>query len=57
MSQFEGNNFWYLGIRLSGPNSRVAQNQKTPTVTERKAPMPKLLGTSQIPLTQNGWVW
>ena len=57
MSQFEGNNFWYLGRRLSGPSSRVAQNQKTPTVTERKAPMPKLLGTSQIPLTQNGWVW
>ena len=34
MSRFEGNNFSYLGIRLSGPSSRVAQNQKTPTVTE-----------------------
>ena len=42
--------------------SRVAQNQKTPIVTKPRAPMPKparvwLLGTSQTPLTQNGWVW
>ena len=41
MSQFEGNNFWYLGIRLSSPRSRVNQNQKIPTVTKRRAPMPK----------------
>ena len=36
MYQFEKNNFWCLGICLSGPNSRVA-----PTVNERREPMPK----------------
>jgi hypothetical protein len=41
MSQFEGNNFWTIGTCLSGSRSRVAQNQRTPTVTERRAPMPK----------------
>ena len=41
MSQFEGNIFWYLGICLSGPSNRVALNQKTPIVTEQRAPMPK----------------
>ena len=41
MFQFEGNDFWYLGICLNGPRSRVSQNQKTPTVTEPRAPMPK----------------
>ena len=41
MSQFKGNNFWIVGTCLSGPRSRVAQNQKTPTVTERRVPMPK----------------
>ena len=59
MFQFEGNNVWYFRICLSSPSSRVAQNQKMPTVTVRRTPMPKpamvwLLGTSQIPLTQNG---
>ena len=34
MFQFEGNNFWTLGTCLSGPRSRVAQNQKTPFVTK-----------------------
>ena len=41
MSQFEGNNFWTIGTCLSGPRSRVAQNQKTATVTKGRAPMPK----------------
>ena len=41
MSQFEGNNFWTVGTCLSSPRSRVAQNQKTPTVTKRRVPMPK----------------
>ena len=62
MTQFEGNNFWTVKTCLSSPRSRVAQNQKTPIVTEWRAAMPKpamvwLLGTSQIPLTKNGWVW
>ena len=41
MSQFEGNNVLIVGTCLSGPRSRVAQNQKMPAVTERRAPMPK----------------
>ena len=41
MSQFEGNDFLYLGICLSSPRSRVAQNQNKPTVTKRRAPMTK----------------
>ena len=38
MSRFEGNNFWTVGTCLSGPRSRSAQNQNTPTVAEQKAP-------------------
>ena len=41
MFQFEGNNFWTVGTCLSGPRSSVAQNQKMPTVTERRVPLPK----------------
>ena len=41
MSQFEGNNFWTVGTCLSGPRSRVAQNQKTPTMTKQRMPIPK----------------
>jgi hypothetical protein len=41
MSQFEGNNFWSVGTCLSSPKSRVVQNQKTPTVTKQRMPMPK----------------
>ena len=62
MSQFEGNIFLMLGTCFNGPRSRVAKDQKTPTATKRRAPMPKtarvwLLNTSLTAVTQNGWVW
>ena len=44
MSQFEGNNFWTVGTCLSGPRSRVAQNQKMPTVTKQRRQFQNLLG-------------
>ena len=39
------------GLTSTKYTAVVAQNQKTPTVTKRIAPMSKLLGTSQTPLT------
>ncbi len=41
MSQFEETNFDSVGTHLRGPRSRMYQNQKTPIVTEPRAPIPK----------------